>query len=57
MSFGQELVGQELRSLVAKHVCPSSTFEDYVQITTELEEEKYRLDMDAEKFPDEDVDA
>ncbi|MCS3765579.1 MULTISPECIES: hypothetical protein [Bradyrhizobium] len=47
----------ELRQLIEKHMSSSSTFEDYVLITGELEEAKNRLELDAEKFPDEEVDA
>jgi hypothetical protein len=48
---------QELRQLIEKHINLSSRFEDYVLITGELEEARYRLDLKAEKFPDEEVDA
>ncbi|MCP1757812.1 hypothetical protein [Bradyrhizobium elkanii] len=47
----------ELRQLIEKHIGSSSTFEDYVLITGELEEAKDRLDLAAEKFSDEEVDA
>lgn len=47
----------ELRQLIDKYISPSSTFEDYVLVTGELEEAKHRVDMDAEKFSDEEVNA
>ena len=34
MSFNQQLFRQELRQLINKHISPSSTLDDYVQITT-----------------------
>lgn len=49
--------GGELRQLIEKHISPLSTFEDYVLIIGELEEAKNRLELESEKFPDEEVDA
>ena len=46
---------RELRELINRYITPASTFEDYVWITAVLEEEKERLDKDAEKFLDADV--
>ena len=46
---------RELRKLINRYITPASTFEDYVWITAVLEEEKDRLDKDAEKFLDADV--
>jgi len=46
---------RELRELINRYITPTSTFEDYVWITAVLEEEKERLDKDAEKFLDADV--
>jgi hypothetical protein len=43
---------RELRALVDKYLVPSSTFDDYVEITAVLEEETDRLDMEAEKLVD-----
>jgi hypothetical protein len=57
MSFSKHQFRVELRRLIEKHIGPSSTFEDYVLITGELEEAKNRLDQEAEKFSDEEVDA
>ncbi|WP_128932250.1 hypothetical protein [Bradyrhizobium zhanjiangense] len=48
---------QELRQLIEKYIRASSTFEDYVLITGQLEEVRYKLDLEAEKFTDEEVDA
>jgi hypothetical protein len=45
-----------LRALIDKCIGPSSTVEDYVLVTTVLAEELTRLDLEAEKFPDEDID-
>ncbi|MCK1421610.1 hypothetical protein IVB14_01505 [Bradyrhizobium sp. 180] len=47
----------ELRLLIDTQISGSSTFEDYVLVTRELEKAKNRLELDAEKFPDEEVDA
>ncbi|UQR61223.1 hypothetical protein LRP30_30255 [Bradyrhizobium sp. C-145] len=47
----------ELRQLIEKHVSAASTFEDYVLIVGQLKEARYMLDLEAEKFPDEEVDA
>ncbi|WP_407114207.1 hypothetical protein [Bradyrhizobium sp. LMG 9283] len=47
----------ELRQLIEKHISAASTFEDYVLIIGQLEEARYMLDLEAEKFPDEEVDA
>ncbi|MCK1719321.1 MULTISPECIES: hypothetical protein [unclassified Bradyrhizobium] len=47
----------ELRLLIDTQISSSSTFEDYVLVTWELEKAKNRLELDAEKFPDEEVDA
>ena len=46
---------RQLRELINRYITPASTFEDYVWITAVLEEEKDRLDKDAEKFLDADV--
>lgn len=49
---------QELRQLIEKHISSSSTFEDYVIVTGELEEAKNRLDEEGDRrFTDEEVDA
>ncbi|RXG88717.1 hypothetical protein [Bradyrhizobium zhanjiangense] len=48
---------QELRQLIEKYIRASSTFEDYVLITGQLEEVRYQLDLEAERFTDEEVDA
>lgn len=47
----------ELRQLIEKYITSSSTFEDYVIATEELEEAKNRLDDESDKFSDEEVDA
>lgn len=47
----------ELRQLIETHIGPSSTFEDYVLIIGELEGAKNRLELESEKFSDEEVDA
>lgn len=47
----------ELRLLIDTQISASSTFEDYVLVTRELEEAKNRLELDAEKLPHEEVDA
>lgn len=47
----------ELRQLIEKHIGLSSTFEDYVLIIGELEAAKNRLELESEKFSDEEVDA
>ena len=57
MTFSKYQFRVELRQLIEKHVGPSSAFEDYVLMTGELEEAKNRLDQEAEKFSDEEVDA
>ncbi|MBB4428383.1 hypothetical protein GGD66_006970 [Bradyrhizobium sp. CIR48] len=57
MTVSKHRFTQELRRLIEKHISSSSTFEDYVLITGQLEEARYRLDLEAEKFPDEEVDA
>ncbi|RZN23220.1 MULTISPECIES: hypothetical protein [unclassified Bradyrhizobium] len=57
MTFSKHQFRVELRRLIEKHISSSSTFEDYVLITGELEEAKDRLDLESEKFPDEEVDA
>jgi hypothetical protein len=51
MSFDQQLFRQELRQLIKKRISPSSSLDDYVHITTELDDEKARLNMEAEKLP------
>ena len=43
---------KELRALIDKYLTPSSTFDDYVEITTVLEQETERLDLEAEKLVD-----
>ncbi|MCK1710822.1 MULTISPECIES: hypothetical protein [unclassified Bradyrhizobium] len=57
MTFSKYQFRVELRQLIEKHISAFSTFEDYVLITGEMEEAKHRLDMEAEKFPDEEIDA
>ncbi|MCP1845780.1 iron only hydrogenase large subunit-like protein [Bradyrhizobium sp. USDA 4524] len=57
MTFSKHQFRVELRRLIEKHISSSSTFEDYVLITEELEEALDRLDLESEKFPDEEVDA
>ncbi|MGY4284864.1 hypothetical protein ACVWXO_004084 [Bradyrhizobium sp. LM2.7] len=57
MTFSKYQFRVELRRLIEKHISQSSTFEEYVLIIGELEEAKHRLDMEAEKFPDEEVNA
>jgi hypothetical protein len=57
MTFSKHQFRIELRRLIEKHISSSSTFEDYVLITGELEEAKDRLDLESETFPDEEVDA
>lgn len=47
----------ELRQLIETRIGPSSTFEDYVLIIGELEGAKNRLELESEKFSDEEVDA
>lgn len=47
----------ELRQLIETHIGPSSTFEDYVLIIGQLEGAKNRLELESEKFSDEEVDA
>lgn len=47
----------ELRQLTETHIGPSSTFEDYVLRIGELEGAKNRLELESEKFSDEEVDA
>ncbi|WP_445219610.1 hypothetical protein ACKWRH_05320 [Bradyrhizobium sp. Pa8] len=43
--------------MIEKHISPSSTFEDYVLIIGQLEEAKNRLELESEKFPEEEVGA
>jgi hypothetical protein len=50
-----EFFKAELRELLGKYITPSSTFVDYMLVTTELDEEKLRLDIEAEKFPEEEI--
>ncbi|TYO63380.1 hypothetical protein FXV83_27940 [Bradyrhizobium hipponense] len=57
MTVSEYQFRHELRQLIETHISSSSTFENYVLITGELEEAKNRLELDAEKFPDEEVDA
>lgn len=47
----------ELRQLIETHIGPSSTFEYYVLRIGELEGAKNRLELESEKFSDEEVDA
>jgi len=53
MPFNEDQFAAELRQLIDRHITSSSTFCDYVLITTELEEAKLRLDEEAEKFAEE----
>ncbi|WP_128931682.1 hypothetical protein [Bradyrhizobium zhanjiangense] len=57
MTVGKYQFRHELRKLIEKLITASSTFQDYVLITGQLEEARYLLDLEAEKFPDEEVDA
>ncbi|MET4296110.1 hypothetical protein ABIB06_002002 [Bradyrhizobium sp. LB8.2] len=57
MTFSKYQFRVELRQLIEKHISQSSTFEDYVLITGEMEEAKHKLEMAAEEFPDEEVNA
>jgi hypothetical protein len=57
MTFNKYQFRVELRQLIEKYISPSSTFEDYVLITGEMEEAKHRLEMEAETFSDEEVNA
>lgn len=57
MTFSKYQFRTELRRLIESHIGPSSTFEDYALVTGELEEAKDRLDLESEKFSDEEVDA
>ena len=43
---------KELRAPIDKYLTPPSTFDDYVEITTVLEQETERLDLEAEKLVD-----
>lgn len=47
----------ELRRLIEIHIGRSNTFEDYAVVTGELEEAMDRLNLESEKFSDEEVDA
>ncbi|WFU52267.1 hypothetical protein QA639_21400 [Bradyrhizobium pachyrhizi] len=47
----------ELQRLIAKYITPSSSFEDYVLITEQLEEVKDRLDWETEKFSEDEVNS
>lgn len=47
----------ELRQLIETHIGPSSTFGDYVLIIGELEGAKNQLELESEKFSDEEVNA
>jgi hypothetical protein len=57
MTFSKYQFRVELRRLIEKHISQASTFEDYVLITGEMEEAKHKLEMAAEEFPDEEVNA
>ncbi|WP_375791452.1 hypothetical protein ACE102_47955 (plasmid) [Bradyrhizobium sp. vgs-9] len=57
MGVSRDKFQQEMRALIDKYIDPSSTIEDYVDISSVLEHEVQRLDVEAEKFPDEEVDA
>lgn len=45
----------ELRQLIEKHLGPSATFENYVIVSGELEDALHRVDLEGDKFSDEDV--
>lgn len=54
---GNEQFKRELQALTAKYITPASSFADYCAITDELTEEEHRLAEEAEKFPDDEVNA
>jgi PAS domain S-box-containing protein len=48
---------QELKALIAKYITSSSTLADYCCVTDELYEERQRLDLEADKLPDDEIEA
>lgn len=59
MTFNREVFREELRQLIDRHIGPSSSFKDYIEIFEELEREQERLGAEGDKvggFSPEDMD-
>lgn len=52
MGASRDEFQREMRALIDKYIGQSSTYEDYIDVASALE----ALDLEAEKFPDEDID-